>query len=86
MFYLIMGVQLIANLSVFSLFVFFLKEERVLQVTIFSRFLNPPALNMLHFSPDGIGFLLVCNNGCSKVAVIVHLNYLLVKTGPAASH
>ena len=41
-FYLKMCVQLILNLSVFSLFCVFLKEEAVLQVTSVSRFLNPP--------------------------------------------
>ena len=39
--YFKMCVQLILNLSVFSLFCVFLKEETVLQVTFVSRFLNP---------------------------------------------
>ena len=43
-FYLKMVVQLILNLSVFPLFVFFFKEEIVLQLIFFSRFLNPPHL------------------------------------------
>ena len=78
-FYLKMVEQLILNLSVFPLFVFFFKEEIVLQLTFFSRFLNPP----LQFFPRWNRVLLVVDNDC-LVPPILSTEPPILDRGPAA--